>query len=151
MGDTRYVPWAEGGNRGTVSQVTVLGDWDEEIDPGQWWVVSQGSIGEGRKKGKKGKKRKQEKEGGTFRLQGKLFSRTREEAEAHLREALGAGDDGDNGNDERDEVGDKGEGGDKGGEVGGDKGGEKEGDTGVGKTGAGSKDEPRQPPTTHEG
>ena len=33
VGDTRYVPWAEGGNGGTVSQVTVLGDWDEELDP----------------------------------------------------------------------------------------------------------------------
>ena len=39
-GDTRYVPWAEGGNEGTVSQVTVLGDWDEELDPGEWWVVA---------------------------------------------------------------------------------------------------------------
>ena len=59
VGDTRYVPWAEGGNGGTVSQVTVLGDWDEELDPGEWWVVSQGSNGEGEggKKGKKGKKR----------------------------------------------------------------------------------------------
>ena len=62
MGDTRYVPWAEGGNGGTVSQVTVLGDWDEDfpMDPGEWWVVSQGSDGEGGKKGKK--------EGGTFRV-----------------------------------------------------------------------------------
>ena len=40
VGDTRYVPWAQGGNGGTVSQVTVLGDWDEELDPGEWWVVS---------------------------------------------------------------------------------------------------------------
>ena len=45
----------------------------------------------------------------------------------------------------------KGRGGDKGGEVGGDKGGEKEGDTGGEKGGAGSKDAPRQPPTTHDG
>ena len=36
VGDTRYVPWAEGGNGGTVGQVTVLGDWDEELDPGEW-------------------------------------------------------------------------------------------------------------------
>ena len=36
VGDTRYVPWAEGGNGGTVSQVTVLGDRDEESDPGEW-------------------------------------------------------------------------------------------------------------------
>ena len=34
------VPWAVGGNGGTVSQVMVLGDWDEELDPGDWWVVS---------------------------------------------------------------------------------------------------------------
>ena len=42
-------------------------------------------------------------------------------------------------------------GGDKAGEVGGDKGGEKEGDTGAEKGGAGSKDVPRQSPTTLEG
>ena len=78
---------------GTVSQVTVLGDWDEELDPGEWLVVSQGSNGEreGGKKGKKGKERRREKEGGTFRVPGELLFRTREEAEAHLREALGAG------------------------------------------------------------
>ena len=58
--------------------MTVLGDWDEELDPGEWWVVSQGSNGEG---GKKGKKRKREKEGGTFRVPGELLFRTREEAE----------------------------------------------------------------------
>ena len=34
VGDTRHVPWEEGGNGETVSQVTVLGDWDEELDPG---------------------------------------------------------------------------------------------------------------------
>ena len=154
VGDTRYVPWAEGGNGGTVSQVTVLGDWDEELDPGEWWVVSQGSNWEGEGgKGEKGKKRKREKEGGAFQVPGELLFRTREEAEAHLREALGAGDDGDDGDDEGDGGGDKGEGGNKGGEAGGDKGGEKEGDTGGGgeKGGAGSKDEPRQPPTTQEG
>ena len=150
VGDARYVPWAEGGNGGTISQVTVLGDWDEELDPREWWVVLQGSNGEGGKKETKGKKRKREKEGGTFRVPGELLFRTREAAEAHLREALGAGgdgDDGDDGDDEGDEGGDKGEGG----EVGGDKGGEKEGDTGAEKGGAGSKDEPRQPPTTQEG
>ena len=54
VGDTRYVPGAEGGNGGTVSQVTMLGDWDEELDPGDWWVVSQGSNGEEGNKGKKG-------------------------------------------------------------------------------------------------
>ena len=144
VGDTRYVPWAEGGNGGTVSQVTVLGDWDEELDPGEWWVVSRGCNGEGEggKEGKKGKKRKREQEGGTFRVPGELLFRIREEAEAHLREALGPGDDGDDkddGDDEGDEGGDKGEG------------GEKEGDTGGEKGGAGSKDEPRQPPTTQEG
>ena len=150
---TRYVPWAEGGNGGTVSQVTVLGDWYEELDPGGWWVVSQGSNGEGEggKKGKKGKKRKRKKDGSTFRVPGELLFRTREEAEAQLRESSGAGDDGDDGDDEGDEGGDKREGGDKGGEVGGDKGDEKEGDTGGEKGGAGSKDEPRQPPTTQEG
>ena len=97
VGDTRYVPWAEGGTGGTVSQVTVLGDCDEELDPGEWWVVSQGSNGEGEggKKGKKGKKRKREKEGGTFPVAGDLLFLTREEAEAHIREALEAGDDGD--------------------------------------------------------
>ena len=152
------MPWAEGGNGGTVSQVTVFGDWDEELDPGEWWVVSQGSNGEGEggKKGKKGKKRKREKEGGGLRVAGDLLFLTREEEEAHLREALEAGDyrdDGDDGDDEGDGGGDKGEGGDKGGEAGGDKEGEKEGDTGGGgeKRGAGSKEEPRQPPTTHEG
>ena len=153
VGDTRYVPWREGGNGGTVSQVTVLRDGDEEWDPGEWWVVSQGSNGEG-EGGKKGKKRKREKEGGTFQVPGELLFCTWEEAEAVLREALGAGDegdDGDDGDDEGDAGGDKGKGGDKGGEVGGDKGGEKEGDTGAEKGGARSKDEPRQPPTTQEG
>ena len=151
VGDTRYVPWKEGGNGGTVNQVTVLGDWDEELDPGEWCVVSQGSNGEG---GKKGKKRKREKEGGTFRVPGECLFLTREETEANLRDALREGDDGDNGDDgddrddEEDECGDKGEGGDKGGEVGVHKGGEREGDTGGEKGGARSKDEPRQPPTT---
>ena len=28
------------GRRGTISQVTVLGDWDQELDPGEWRVVS---------------------------------------------------------------------------------------------------------------
>ena len=151
VGDNRYVPWAEGGNGGTVSQVTVLGDLDEELDPGEWWVVSQGSNGE---KGKKGKKGKREKEGGTFRVPGELLSRTPEEVEAHLRAAFKErddGHDGDDGDDEGDEGEDKGEGGGKGGEVGGDQGGEKEGDTGGEKGGAGSKDAPRQPPTTQEG
>ena len=55
VGDTRYVAWEEGGNGGSVSQVTVLGDWDEELHPGEWWVLSQGSNGEWGKKGKKGK------------------------------------------------------------------------------------------------
>ena len=107
-GDTRYVPWKEGGNGGTVSQVMVLGDWDGELDPGEWWLVSQGSNGEG---GKKGKKRKREKEGGTFRVPGELLFLTREEAEAHLREALRGGyngDEGDDGDDKGDEGGDKG-------------------------------------------
>ena len=151
VGDTRYVPSAEEGNGGTVSQVTVLGDWDEERDLGDRWVVSQGSTGEGGGKGKKGKKRKREKDGGTFRVPGELLVRTPEEAEAHLRAALVERDDGDDGDDEGDEGDDKGEGVDKGGEVGGDKAGEKEGDTGGEKGGAGNKDAPRQPPTTQEG
>ena len=90
--------------------MTVLGDRDEELDPGEWWVVLQGSNGEGEggEKGKKGKKRKREKEGGTFRVPGELLFRTREEAEAHLRAALGPGGDGDDGDDEGDEGGDKG-------------------------------------------
>ena len=136
VGDTRHVPWEEGGSGGTVSQVTVFGDWDEELDLGEWWVVSQGSNGEGGKKGKKGKKRKREQDGGTFRVAEELLFRTREEAEACLREALGEGDDGgdrDDGDDEGDE-GDKGEkvgvpG--KGGEVGGDAGVRRNGTQGV--------------------
>ena len=72
--------------------------------------------------------------GGTFRVAGELLFRTREEAEAHLRVALGEGDDGDDGDDQGDEGGIRGGGG-KGGEVGGDKGGEKEGDTGGEKGG----------------
>ena len=51
VGDTLYVPWKEGGNGGTISQVTALGHWNEELDPVDWWVVSQGSNGEGGKKG----------------------------------------------------------------------------------------------------
>ena len=89
-----------------------------------------------------------------FGVPGELLFRTREDAEAHLWEALGEGDDGDDGNnrdDEGDEGGDKGDGGDKGAEVGGDTRGEKEGVTGGEKRGAGSKDEPRQHPTTQEG
>ena len=59
---------------------SVLGDWDEELDPRDWWVISQGSNGEGGEKGEKGKKRKREKKGGTFRVPGELLLRTREEA-----------------------------------------------------------------------
>ena len=143
--DTRYVPWADRGKWGTVSQVTVLGDGDEE-----WWVVLHGSTGKGGQKGKKGKKRNPENEGGTFRVPGELLFCTPEKAHAHLWAALEErdnGDDGDDGDDEGHEGDDKGEGGDKGGEVGGYKGGEKEGDTGVEKGGAGSKDAPRQRPT----
>ena len=116
--------------------MTVLGDWDAELDPGGWWGLSHGSNWEG---AKKGKKKKREKDGGTFRVPGELLFHTREEAEARLREALREGDngynveDGDDGGDEGDEGGDKGEGRDKGGEVGGDKGGEKEWDMGGGE------------------
>ena len=128
--------------------MTVLGDCDQDLDPGDRWVVLHGSNGE---EGKKGKKRKHEKEGSTFRVPRELLFRTREEAEAHLREALRKGDDGDDGDDEGGEGGDKGERGDKGGEVGGDMGGEKEGDTGGEKGVAGSKGAPWQTPTTQEG
>ena len=123
--------------------MTVVGHWEEDLDPGDCQVVSQGSNGEG---GKKGKKSKREEEGGTFRVTGELLFCTREKAEAHLREALRGGDngdDGDDGDDEGDEGGDKGEGANKG--------GENEGDTGGKKAGAGSKDAPRLPPTTQEG
>ena len=74
----------------------------------------QGSNMEGGKKGKKVKKRKREQEGGTFRVAGELLFRTREEAEAHLREALGEGHDGDD-RDDGDDEGDEGDKGDKGG------------------------------------
>ena len=132
VGDTRYVPCAEGGNGGTFSQVTVLGDWDEELDPGDRWVVSQGSTGEGGGKGKKGKKRKREKEGGPLRVPWELLFRTPEEADALLRAALEEWDDADAGMTRGTRVTTRGRGCDKGGEVGGDKGGEKEGDTGRG-------------------
>ena len=139
------------GRRGALGQVTVVGDGDEELDPGVGvgWGKSHGSNGEW----KKGKKRKREKEGGTFRVPGECLFLTREEAETHLREALREGDDGDDVDDgyDRDDEGDKGddkgEGGDKGGEVLSESGGEKVGDTGV----AGSKDEPQLSPTTQEG
>ena len=146
--DSRYVPWAEGGNGGTVIQVTVLGDWDEELDPWDWWVVSKRSTGKGGEKGKKKKKRKREKEGGTFRVPGVLLCRTREEAEAHLREALEEGDNRDDGYDEGGKGDDKGEGGDKGGVEVDDNEGENEGDTGGEKGGARSKQVPWQSPTT---
>ena len=128
---------------GTYELAYLIKKKKKELDPGEWWVVSQGSNGDGVKKGKK---RKREKEGGTFRVPGELLFRTREEAGAHLREALGAGDDGNDGvdgDDEGDEGGDKGERGDKGGELRGDKGGEKEGDTGGEKGSARSKDDLR--------
>ena len=73
VGGNRYVPWKEGGNEGPVSQVTVLRAWDEELDPGDKWVVLEGSNEEG---GKKGKKRNQAKEGGTFRVPRELLFRT---------------------------------------------------------------------------
>ena len=151
VGDTQYVPWAEGGNGGTVSQVTVLGDWDEELYPGDWWVVSQGSNGEGREKGKKGKKRKREKEGGTFRVPGGLLFHTREEAEAHLWGALKEGDDGDDGDDKGDQGDDKGEGGDKGGEVGGTRGVRRKGTRGVRRGVPGARMHPGNPPARTRG
>ena len=129
--------WARGANRGNqgmgggnpVLRVTVLVDWDDELDPREWWVISQGSNGEGGEKGKKEKKerkRKREKERGTFRVPGELLFRTREEAQAHFQVALeegDSGDDGDDGDDEGDGGDDKGKWGDKEGEQEGDKGG----------------------------
>ena len=43
--------------------MTVLGDWHEEFDAGEWWVVSQGSNGEGEggsrgRRGRRGSGRK---------------------------------------------------------------------------------------------
>ena len=134
--------------------MTVLGDWDEELDPGELWVVSQGSNGEGGKKGKKGKKRWRKREGGTIRMLGELLFTSREEAEAHIREALGAGDDGDNrddGDDEGDKGGDKGEGRHKGGEVGGDKGVRRKGTKGVTRGVPGARMSPGNPPPRRRG
>ena len=153
MGDTRYVLWAEGGNGGTVGQVTVLGDWDEELRPKEWWVVSQWSEGGQGKKGKNGKKGKTRKRGGgTFRVPGDLLFLTREDAEVDLREALEESD-GDNGDDEG--GGGDNKGGDKrgeeGGGPGGDKGGEKEGDTGVRKGVPGARMRPGSPPPRRRG
>ena len=154
MGDTRYVPCAEGGNGGTVSQVTVLGDWDEELDPGDWWVVSQGSNGEGGKKGKKGKKRKRERRGAPSGCRGSSSSAPgrRRKPTSALRAALEEGDDGD---DEDDEGDDKGEGGDKRGEEEGEeegeKGGEKEGDTESRWGVPGARMRPGNPPPRRRG
>ena len=148
VGDTRYVPWAEGCNGRTVSQVTVFGDWDEELDPGDWSVVSQGSNGEGGK-GEEGEEEEAGEKGGHQRVLGELLFRTREEAHIHLRASAEEGeyrDDGDDGDDEEDGADDKVEWGDKGGEDKGDKGGKKEGETGAEKGGTGSKDTPRQTP-----
>ena len=115
MGDTWCVPWREGGNGGTVSQVTVLVNRDEKLHPGDWWVVSRGSNREGGKKGKKGKKGKGEKEPGTFRLPRELLFCTPEEAAAHHRAAMAeAWEDGDHGDDDGGRDDNKGEGGDKG-------------------------------------
>ena len=77
VGDTRDVPSAEGGNGGTICvRGLVLGDWDEDLNPQDWWVVSQGFKGERGRKGKKGEKTKREKEGAPSRP-GELLFRTR--------------------------------------------------------------------------
>ena len=34
--------------------MTLVGDWDEELDPGEWWVVSQAYNEEGGVEGEKG-------------------------------------------------------------------------------------------------
>ena len=80
VGDTRYVPREEGGNGGTANHVTVLGDCNEEVDPGEWWVVSQGPMGKGERRGRRGRRESGSKKGGTFRVAGELLFRTREEA-----------------------------------------------------------------------
>ena len=111
----------------------------------------EGSNGEGGKKGKKGKKRKREQEGGTFRVAGELLCLTREEAEAHLREALREGDhghDGMTGMTRGTKVVTKGRGVTRGVRWGVRRAVRRKGTRGVRRGGAGSKDEPRQPPTT---
>ena len=96
---------------------------------GPWGVGGEGEEGEEEEEGERG-----------GHLPGVLLFHSREEAEAHRREALEKGDDGDDGDDEWGMDENKGEGGDKGAEEGGDKGGE--------KGAAQNKGAPRQSPTT---
>ena len=57
----------------------------------RWGGGEEGQEGEEEEEGERGVGLGQEKEGGTFRVPGELLFHTREEAEAHLREALGGG------------------------------------------------------------
>ena len=64
MGDTRYVRHVDGGNGGSVSQVMVLGYWDRELRPEEWWVVSQASEGGAREEGEEGGEEEERPGGG---------------------------------------------------------------------------------------
>ena len=153
LGDTRYVPWAEGGNGGGRQPSDGVGGLGRGVGFEGLVGGVAGPPGRG-EKGKQGKKRKREKEGGTFRVQGELLFRTLEEADAHLRAALEERDDGhdrDDGDDEAAEVGDKGEGGDKGGEVGGDKGVRRKGTPGERRGVPGARMRPGNPPPRRRG
>ena len=90
----------------------MLADWDTDLGPEEWWVVSQGPMG---RVGRRGREEGEEEEqGGTLRVPSSILFATREEAEQYLREAMEESD-GDEGDDEGDEGDDKGDGGDKGG------------------------------------
>ena len=135
MGDTRYVHWAEGDSGGTVNQVTVLGDRDEELRPQEWWVVSQGSEGGQIRRGGEGEGEEERGGGGIFRVPGDLLFLIREEVGAYFHEALEERD-GDDGYDKGGGGTDKGEGGDKGGDKRGEEGARERGDKGVRRKGA---------------
>ena len=64
-------------------------------------------MGRGGRRGRRGRRGSGIKKGGTLRVAGELLFLPQEEAEAHLHEALGEGDDGDDG-DDGDEEGDEG-------------------------------------------
>ena len=44
--DTGYFPRQVGSNWGTLRHVTVLANWAEELEPLEWWAVTQRSDGE---------------------------------------------------------------------------------------------------------
>ena len=96
--------------------MTVLDDWDEELDSADWWVVSQVHRGGGGE-GEEGEEDEARQRGG-HRGAGEAPLPHPAEADALLRAALEERDDGedeDNGDDEGDEGDNQGEGGDKGG------------------------------------